>query len=1113
MFRFNHSFLSCRGLYGITLLLGTSFLFHLTDVSAQGTATYHFRHPFTGEYMTQGGYGDDAADRSVWLAPLNKKLNPDPFRWVLTPAKTNILWPEYFHIVYLKNGLVLGQSSEGRVGNWGLLPSDEQRWRIETLPGTNPVQKVFVMKSNETGLGVHSGGAGGNRQVTYWPRPKDNKGFGWILEEAGEVDLIKLRLEYVRCIKPSTGMDGATMVLFMGIDAAIQAGAAAATGGASAAGSAALAGQAVTRAAVLKAAKKKALDTAQGAIKEAAENEARRRAANAVLGEGGAATLEDLSGQPKQAAMDYAPAGVKTAMDVSNALDAVSAEGIFNEVYGESPDDLEIRVNGVSVWPNGGRDHRTIKSQQVRRMNTDYIFERSKGLRVDLVEYDSGSDDDHLGGFNVNIGQLQKRERFVDVLVQDEDEGSIYELTFTVEPLEWYAEQHERALQAQADIVAAKADREAAEAKMKVDNIAATTPASAVLSLESGAESGNRIPIGPDDPNPEGLLVKPAIMLTMTFVDGSEWGIYYQNVHKDTVVFDDVSGDPNDLIKVIYSDNGIGAWLAATGNGVGTAQLKVSFSNAPGVTASVAVEVVDTEPKPVPVIQQVAVNPRAEFLNGWAARQRGNLSFPHTADVFQVSQIYSRCSSGCEMVYPSEDILIVMGMPDYAQTDISMEEVDARVGHLFLAGYCGGEGKKENALLSFAVGDKYGARIANTTFNPVDCEATQASPAQVLSASASNNASAQSFNQLAEESRAEIPLPFTAGVFEMREIYSICPSGCEQDYGEAGLAVAMALPAIGASDVSKEEVDGAIAQLLGPTYCAGDVKKKNGVMWIAVDDMHGTRVSDIRFAPADCPAGTEHQAQTPSYEGGNARNEPSTQNQINHTAQLFNGLAEGSRAEMNLPLVVDVFEMTHIYSMCPSGCEQEYGESGLFVIMAMPNHGANEVSMEEIDAHVGQVLGATYCAGDVKKGNGVMQFAINGKHGARVANTLFRPTDCNTASAIVPTTPSVQAPVEQQVEFVPSQQGIVASSEATSEVTQFALYNDWNFNWAVAWVDGNGTVTAGSPSIVPGGAWRIENGARGWGWYTIYTPERYLCSFSPKQGASINISQLSACGY
>ncbi len=86
-----------------------------------------------------------------------------------------------------------------------------------------------------------------------------------------------------------------------------------------------------------------------------------------------------------------------------------------------------------------------------------------------------------------------------------------------------------------------------------------------------------------------------------------------------------------------------------------------------------------------------------------------------------------------------------------------------------------------------------------------------------------------------------------------------------------------------------------------------------------------------------------------------------------------------------------------------------------------------------------------------------------------------------------------------------------ATIGAISEVTQFALYNDLNFNWAVAWVDGNGTVTAGSQSIVPGQAWRIENGAKGWGWYAIYTTERYLCSFSPRQGPSINISQLAAC--
>jgi len=65
-------------------------------------------------------------------------------------------------------------------------------------------------------------------------------------------------------------------------------------------------------------------------------------------------------------------------------------------------------------------------------------------------------------------------------------------------------------------------------------------------------------------------------------------------------VLEDVSGDPYDLIQIVqfpvYDNNPHGpqfaGQLTSTGRGTGTANLLLSFMNAPGVTESIAVTVV-----------------------------------------------------------------------------------------------------------------------------------------------------------------------------------------------------------------------------------------------------------------------------------------------------------------------------------------------------------------------------------------------------------------------------------------------------------------------------------------------------------------------------------------
>jgi hypothetical protein len=116
-------------------------------------------------------------------------------------------------------------------------------------------------------------------------------------------------------------------------------------------------------------------------------------------------------------------------------------------------------------------------------------------------------------------------------------------------------------------------------------------PVAARLSLQSGIQPGangrNRLPINPGDPaaTVDKLDANPAIYLEVSFSDGTRSNAFdYKEQSASNVVFDDRSGDPNDLIKVVYWDvdnnparGKYAAQLTSTGNGTGTATLNVSI--------------------------------------------------------------------------------------------------------------------------------------------------------------------------------------------------------------------------------------------------------------------------------------------------------------------------------------------------------------------------------------------------------------------------------------------------------------------------------------------------------------------------------------------------------
>ncbi len=109
-----------------------------------------------------------------------------------------------------------------------------------------------------------------------------------------------------------------------------------------------------------------------------------------------------------------------------------------------------------------------------------------------------------------------------------------------------------------------------------------------------------------------------------------------------------------------------------------------------------------------------------------------------------------------------------------------------------------------------------------------------------------------------------------------------------------------------------------------------------------------------------------------------------------------------------------------------------------------------------------------------------------------------------------------QQPVYGQVPAatnVPSRKQIVTSSGAVNDVTDFVLYNDSGMMWSASWIDYQGNITQGGQVTAPGNSWVIANGAKTWEshWFAISTSNNVLCSISPRQGARVNFSQLTAC--
>ncbi len=376
----------------------------LPDSRIARSKTVMIRHSVSKLYLIQGYRGNRDDKRNVEVQPIEG--GDHNYRWVIQPVGGG-----WNHLVNAKTGLLLTwDGNDLNVSNWGNTGGVNNQWRFQKASNG---YKIINRGNNRELEQAYHGTRDDKRNVTT-----DGGGI-WTFETGPMTDLAKVTIISVKAIKASSGQDQGTKFLFQGIQMAAEM---AASGGSSWVAS--------------KMAQTAGKEIAKKVIKESLKQQLKNKTKEVMSKK---FLIQKMKDQLTKKALAK-KAAKKVGLEAANRFSGSSADSAlelaFNEIYGESPDQLNIKVNGVSIWPNGGRDWRNIKSQQTLPVNTPYIFERRRGFSIQLLEYDSGSGDDSLGWISMDTQDIISPETFEEVLVINESEKSVYLVTFKVETLE-----------------------------------------------------------------------------------------------------------------------------------------------------------------------------------------------------------------------------------------------------------------------------------------------------------------------------------------------------------------------------------------------------------------------------------------------------------------------------------------------------------------------------------------------------------------------------------------------------------------------------------------------------------------------------------------------------
>ncbi|MFT5113730.1 MAG: hypothetical protein ACI8P9_003061 [Parasphingorhabdus sp.] len=258
-------------------------------------------------------------------------------------------------------------------------------------------------------------------------QPQGSKS-NWILEPATTRQLARLTIDRIKSLQESKGTDGATDVLFEAIDSTVITVLTFGAGG--------IAGS-VT--------KKLGVQAGKQTLKSLAWKSSRlawKKGLQAGARHFKTIVTRDMVKRHirKSAIKKAAKAGAMAATQIAAGDNADTlSEMYFNKVFRGSSanaDDLQIKVSNQLVWPQGGGSskHKATRAGEAHQVKVEVIFEAANNTSIELVEYDSASDNDDLGSLVLPTANIKEKVIIEGGLIVDKDEGSIYEVDFSVEP-------------------------------------------------------------------------------------------------------------------------------------------------------------------------------------------------------------------------------------------------------------------------------------------------------------------------------------------------------------------------------------------------------------------------------------------------------------------------------------------------------------------------------------------------------------------------------------------------------------------------------------------------------------------------------------------------------